>query len=137
MLPPNYTNNNIQSIAHFQDTLFVAGAFTVCGTDSVFRLAKWVGGDSVTGCGSPMGVEEGMIEELFSLYPNPSTDEVTIKVNGQLFRGAYRITDALGRMVAEDFTTGSIDVSVLPLGAYVITVALKATGPHSLRLLRQ
>ncbi len=136
MLPPNYTNNNIQSIAHFQDTLFVAGAFTLCGPDSVFRLAKWVGGDSVTGCGSPMSVEEGVIEEVFSLYPNPSTDLVTIKLNGQLYRGNYRITDALGRMVVGDFTTGSVDVSVLPPGAYVITVTLKASAPHSLRLLR-
>ncbi len=83
-----------------------------------------------------MSVEEGVIEEVFSLYPNPSTDLVTIKLNGQLYRGNYRITDALGRMVVGDFTTGSVDVSVLPPGAYVITVTLKASAPHSLRLLR-
>jgi len=137
MLPPNYTNNRIQSLTHCQDTLYVAGAFTLCGADSVFRLAKWVGADSVTGCGSPMSVEEGVIEELFSLYPNPTTNLVTIKVNGQLYLGNYRITDALGRMIVEGLSTGSMDVSILPPGAYVVTVVPKATGPRSARLLRQ
>jgi hypothetical protein len=137
MLPPNYTNNVLQSIRYFQDSLFIGGGFTVCGVDSVFRLAKWVGGDSVTGCGSPMSVEEEAIEDLYSLYPNPATDRVAIKVNGQPYRGNYRITDALGRTIMEGFSAGSVHVSVLPPGAYVVTVLPKTTEPRSIRLLRQ
>ncbi len=58
----------------------------------------------------------------WSVYPNPATDRIDVEVSAQASIGRIRITDLAGRMVAESRHAGSIDVSDLLAGVYILSV---------------
>lgn len=57
MAPEGYWNlGGPQACVNYKDTLVVGGSFTVAGTDSVFRIAKWVGGNHTDTCSGTVGI---------------------------------------------------------------------------------
>ncbi|MFP9114201.1 T9SS type A sorting domain-containing protein [Flavobacterium sp. RHBU_3] len=62
-------------------------------------------------------------DKVFSLYPNPASDRVILKLNGAEV-AQVKITDVLGKTLYSDsvLDNGSINVSQLPAGIYMVTV---------------
>lgn len=60
-----------------------------------------------------------------TLFPNPASNVLTLDLGGLTGRTEYTLHDATGRMVSSDVITaerGTIDVSALTNGAYVMTL---------------
>ena len=54
----NGFDNGIIDIAKANDTIFIGGGFWSYNTDSVLRVAKWIGGNFVDTCASSVGIGE-------------------------------------------------------------------------------
>lgn len=96
---------------------------------------------SITNPAACLGVEE-FVESNFSIYPNPMTNELVIKLNNNFSeKTAIRILDASGRVVnvqklpAEKGTT-VIPVSQLANGIYILEIATPQ-GVYTKKLIKQ
>ena len=69
------------------------------------------------GCGVTSATEH-LCDTHIALYPNPATTSLTI--NGIEAQASFTIVDIYGRVVAAGITAGSIDISPLPSGTYVL-----------------
>lgn len=112
------------------------GDYTVCLTAYLGQNC-----DSVTTCKTVTIAELGLNTTVFNsaivLYPNPTTDLVTIK--GALTNGTYEIVDVLGNKVQQgnlktDKTT--VQVQALKTGVYFIFIQ-SAEGKQQLRLVKK
>ncbi|MFA5648092.1 MAG: GEVED domain-containing protein [Bacteroidales bacterium] len=64
-------------------------------------------------------------KDLYSVYPNPANDHITVSLNGIEGEISVRIYDLQGRLVKQDVLTNSstrLDVSNLSKGVYIISV---------------
>jgi hypothetical protein len=118
-------NNNISAITVHQGELYMGGAFTTINSDTVLRVAKWVGGDFVEVCGTLTGVEDIEEEtEVLSIHPNPTTGPLSITSSRPLLTVA--VVDMLGRVLlserGESPNSKTIDLAHLPAGIYVVHV---------------
>lgn len=71
------------------------------------------------------GIVENQLHANFSVYPNPSSDLITIKVNAELLSSIYRITDQLGiTVLTGKLTTVNtiININELTVGLYLLQV---------------
>ena len=71
------------------------------------------------------GIVENQLRANFSVYPNPSSDLITIKVNAELLSSTYRITDQLGiTVLTGKLTTVNtiININELTVGLYLLQV---------------
>jgi len=65
-----------------------------------------------------------------SLYPNPTAGQLTLEVAPALEGAAFRIVNALGQSVRTgQLRNGSLDVSSLPGGLYLLAVPAQADQP--------
>ena len=100
-------NNNISAIEVHQGELYIGGAFTTINDDTIYRVAKWVGGDFVDQCGTLSSIEDNEAEPAqLTISPNPTTSTTTITWKGQT-HGNYQLQlfDAQGRHVAPPVTS--------------------------------
>ncbi|MFA6058434.1 MAG: T9SS type A sorting domain-containing protein [Taibaiella sp.] len=61
----------------------------------------------------------------FTIYPNPATDQITVKVNSDLLSSAYTITDQSGRVVLKGIlkqANENIDIVGLTKGVYIFSI---------------
>ncbi len=79
----------------------------------------------------PLATENVDVKKTYQVYPNPSTDFVTIKFN-ENYQGNLVVLDALGRQVRkiENLNTDfiSVDVSMLDSGIYFIQFMSKSSS---------
>lgn len=86
------------------------------------------------GCGIPDTITVGIPNQSFQtnnfmIYPNPAGDIIHIAIEQNLSVDAIRIYNQLGQMimVQEEFS-GSVDISTLPQGLYIVEVISNATS---------
>jgi hypothetical protein len=98
--PPGTFPNTIIALGSYRDTLYIGGGFRHVGGDSSMAyVAKWTGGDYVEGCGNTTGIENQSVEEIkMSVYPNPSSDQLTISL-GTDEKGDLSIIDITGKII--------------------------------------
>jgi hypothetical protein len=75
-----------------------------------------------------------IIAPIFSIYPNPARDFITLQCNAELIGEEYRIYDAAGKMVMKGRVTSTsamIDLKNLSAGEYVLSA-----GMTSVRLVK-
>jgi photosystem II stability/assembly factor-like uncharacterized protein len=86
------------------------------------------------GGGFPVGVNEiNLPSEKLKIYPNPSSDQITIKTSGLVNNGYLAIIDLNGKEVLKQtiFNPSTcFDISTLPCGVYFI----KAIGEKSVQV---
>lgn len=73
---------------------------------------------------SVLGLNEFFINTMFKIYPNPSKDFITIKINSELINSDYKIIDQLGRLVLKGTIIQNeqiIDISNLEKGVYIFS----------------
>lgn len=127
--PPSYA---INSMAFFQDTLFVGGSILTLGVDTLYNTGKWVYGDHVEGCGFGVGlVDDGPFTEGPPLVvcPNPAHDLVSFRSHGELVDvGVAVLYDAIGRVPRTvKIVNGQCPLSGLASGCFSVHL-FSATG---------
>lgn len=112
-----------RDVAFFQDTMYMVGGFWTIDGDSIYRIAKWLGGDYVDEC-AYVGIDSP--EPLkFSVYPNPTSGMVTITSEYNL--DEIMVSDATGKLVyLSKGNNGTklltLDLSALQSGIYFVTI---------------
>lgn len=94
-------NNSLTAIEVHQGELYIGGGFTIINDDTIYRVAKWVGGDFVDQCGTLSSIEDNEAEPAqLTVFPNPTATTLTITWP-QLTSGTphLRMYDAQGRQV--------------------------------------
>lgn len=104
-------------------------------TANAYSLTK----EMIFNVSEPSVINEISNPSLFSIFPNPVTDVLNVRLNNLLSKDApYFIYNTTGRLIATGLLTGSeqtIDVGFLPSGQYIFTLK-NGTEQSSLILLK-
>lgn len=68
----------------------------------------------------PLAVDDIELNESLALYPNPSSSQLNIEVDGNII--STTVVDARGNVLEVSLTSNTIDVSALANGVYVLQV---------------
>jgi len=69
-------DNQVEAIAVWNDSLYIAGGFKYIDGDTMNYIAKWTG---TLGSCSTIGINESQLNAALNIYPNPSTNQITIE----------------------------------------------------------
>ncbi len=113
-----FTGGNFQNTSDFDPTS-VTYNLNSAGISDAF-LAKYNGSQS------PNGISKSITDELFSIYPNPATNQLFIQTNGTAI-SEVNIYNTTGSLVSQTKQpqTKSIDISQLANGVYIAEVKTK------------
>ena len=73
---------------------------------------------------SNLGLNEFFINTMFKIYPNPSKDFISVKINSELINSDYKIIDQLGRLMLKGkiiLNEQIIDINNLEKGVYIFS----------------
>ncbi len=91
--------------------------YTVSVTESSIAQAF---GNITAASGDQLGFEEAT---TFGVYPNPATNNITVRLNSRSLGISYRIVNTIGQAVKQgDLTTETVNVSGLQSGLYLLEV---------------
>jgi hypothetical protein len=87
------------AVGFYNDTLYMSGGFWTIDGDSIYRIAKWLGGDNVANCATYSVEDENL--NFIKIYPNPAENYITIVIDDWelLGAGSYAIYNLLGEQV--------------------------------------
>ncbi len=88
-------------------------------------------------CGAPLGIVENQLENLISVFPNPTNDFITIENNNDQLSSTYVILNSLGQQILSGQLSGEttiVDIGGLSSGFYLLLVG---EGKHSYKLLKR
>jgi len=113
----------LYALAVYDSALVIGGSFAALDGDTMNYVAKWIGGDYVDTCSTPVGVSEINSNDLnFSLSPNPASTQINL-YSDQLIT-QVKIINLLGQQVYSSsfhhHKQITIDVAVLPAGVYIV-----------------
>jgi hypothetical protein len=88
------------------------------GNQDLVDYVNWV----ISGKGTPpVTMEQNCVSAAIRCYPNPACHTLTVSLNGSPDDALrYTLFDIRGKMVLLGELTGTIDVSALPRGAYIL-----------------
>lgn len=88
----------------------------------------------------PLALSEPSMPVTFSLYPNPSTNSLTINFGKQITNGRIKLINLMGQTILEktdiNGTSLSVDISSQPKGMYFVEVC-NGTTTERLKLLKE
>jgi len=76
---------------------------------------------------SPNLTPESLVENDFTIFPNPATDKITIKSTSELILGNLLICNELGEIVKEQQISGDCEIDISGLDSGVYFVKIKTT----------
>lgn len=91
---------------------------------------------TVTGEDAEMGTVE-LNSNSVSVYPNPATDVMNIKMNNGETAQSISVTNLTGQNVMTSKATNSINVSFLPAGVYVVKVVDSKGVTHMTKVVKK
>jgi hypothetical protein len=111
----------------FTITTDANGEVWVCiGTDSGFEATTTLYYNQITlTFNNILGLDDFILTKGMTIYPNPASDIISVKINPLLLGQTYKITDQIGRLVLTDKLKSeitSINISELPFGIYFFTI---------------
>ena len=108
---------------------------SICEVQSICEYLLSPGGmvtiwNNSTGCMSEEEVKgacgtgiDDILEQAFTIYPNPATDNISIRSNANFSIEKVVIYDQMGReAMVPDHSQGAIDISTLSNGIYIIGI---------------
>lgn len=131
-VPPTGTQNyKSTSIAHFQNKIYMGGAFYDIGNDTVQGLAV-LNTDSTNCAINLTNIKSHSLNEDFIISPNPFSDNITIKISNKfiLSETKYTITNNLGQillMFYPDSFYQVLNLSSFSSSMYYLTIQNKST----------
>lgn len=72
-------------------------------------------------CSDPLGLTDDFLNDMISVYPNPASTEITIRISGNEIV-EYTIRDLLGQVLLKSQNQKRINISSLKNGVYVIVI---------------
>jgi hypothetical protein len=119
----------VTAFAWRSDTLHVGGSFTTIDGLPYNRSAKWLGGNFVSACGNTSDVFEFSEQPSFTLYPNPTSDQVTVNASSAN-PVTYCIYNTLGQKMEEGKFSNSTVIGVhrFPKGVYFFKFHIETTA---------
>ena len=78
-------------------------------------------------CDMPYGVEDNIVSNEVSVYPNPASEVVNILNNNKLSINSVEIIDLIGRTVLLSEKAENINISELPEGQYFVRITGETT----------
>lgn len=104
-------SNTSHSIALYNDTIYLASGRVVNG-DSTNTVVKWVSGAMQGSVCSEVSVAEMEAGNVFSLFPNPARNSVTLSSHSSRST-SFTVFDALGRMMEQGSARPNEQVKLL------------------------
>ena len=81
--------------------------------------------------------DEVFVENTIMVYPNPSSDKIFIKNNGNFTLTNVKVFNLLGSLVRQTNVTEEIDIARLPNGIYMILIATDTGNVFTKRIIKQ
>ena len=113
-------------ICAFRSDLIVASGFTYINSDTIYGIAKWIGGNYVDTCGNTTSISELLIDQELVVYPNPADDVVTFGGLNAAETNTLEIINMHGQImhtISGKFSEYIFNVRTLPEGLYAIRVS--------------
>ena len=120
----NFADGNTSSIANPSHTYTTSGTYTITLIASNCIFSHTITKTIQIGA---LSINENSVGN-FEFYPNPSTNQITIKVDNELLGSVYTIYDTIGKSVLNGKISSElnvIDLGNLSNGVYIIEVASK------------
>jgi PKD repeat protein len=120
----NFGDGNTSSIANPSHTYTTSGTYTITLIASNCTFSNTITKTIQIGA---LSINENAVGN-FKFYPNPTTNQITIKVDNQLLGSVYTIYDTIGKSVINGEISSElnvIDLGNLSNGVYIIEVASK------------
>lgn len=112
--PDNWNNQDGLGFAITNWPLGLAGQWNdVFATDELYYVIEFSGNAEM---------KENDQEKLFSLFPNPATNEINVEISGSE-AAVIQITDIMGHTLLTTKDQGKINISTLPAGVYQVSVS--------------
>ena len=126
-------DNGLSDVAVYNNELYISGGFWTIDGDTVNRFAKWIGGNFVDTCGSIVGINEFQQTNSLTLYPNPTNNNITIKLNEEFYHKdiSIEIYDIIGQLSYSNIFKKhgnnhlTINVTHLPKGIYLVKLQME------------
>jgi PKD repeat protein len=118
----NFGDGNTSSIASPSHTYTSSGTYTITLIASNCIFSHTITKTIQVGA---LSINENAVGN-FEFYPNPTTNQITIKVDNQLLGSVYTIYDTIGKSVLNGKISSelnAIDLGNLSNGVYIIEVA--------------
>ena len=118
----NFGDGNTSSIANPSHTYTTSGTYTITLIASNCIFSHTITKTIQIGA---LSINENSVGN-FEFYPNPTTNQITIKVDNQLLGSVYTIYDTIGKSVLNGKISSElnvIDLGNLSNGVYIIEVA--------------
>jgi PKD repeat protein len=118
----NFGDGNTSSIANPSHTYTTSGTYTITLIASNCTFSNTITKTIQIGA---LSINENAVGN-FKFYPNPTTNQITIKVDNQLLGSVYTIYDTIGKSVLNGKINSElhvIDLGNLSNGVYIIEVA--------------
>jgi PKD repeat protein len=118
----NFGDGNTSSIANPSHTYTTSGTYTITLIASNCTFSNTITKTIQIGA---LSINENAVGN-FKFYPNPTTNQITIKVDNQLLGSVYTIYDTVGKSVLNGKISSElnvIDLGNLSNGVYIIEVA--------------
>jgi PKD repeat protein len=118
----NFGDGNTSSIANPSHTYTSSGTYTITLIASNCIFSHTITKTIQVGA---LSINENAVGN-FEFYPNPTTNQITIKVDNQLLGSVYTIYDTIGKSVLNGKISSElnvIDLGNLSNGVYIIEVA--------------
>jgi len=129
--PLSYTHESYQWISQTSGMVFSFGinTFTLNGTTNVSKVVSYL----VPGALSTSDLTINKTD--ISIYPNPSSDEITLQSDGNIKK--VSITSLDGKSVLKTENNKNIDISKLPKGVYILQGELQSGQTVSKKIIKK
>jgi hypothetical protein len=120
-------DNSATAVGMYHDTLYLGGGFwSINGDTSLRKIVRWIGGDNLTQCGNPVGINDVFKDDFsFSIYPNPANDQLHLSFESPQQKTIATIANMIGEQLvikSVDSTDMVINISALPSGIYFLGI---------------
>ena len=125
----------IELTGYQNDTMFAFYAFSdfAASTDIDFFIDNF----SISATSTPLGVDDNLSLRLFSYFPNPVNDQLTIKAQKNV--DSITVFNMLGQVVLRQTPNGletMVDMADMQTGAYFVQVSI-ANSIETIRILKK
>lgn len=93
-------------------------------------------GNFLFGASCFLSVNDNILSQL-SLYPNPSSDIITIGTPSSVDIKSTTLYNLLGKVVLESTNSNEVNLSELPSGVYILTITTDGNGSISKKVIRK
>ncbi len=128
---------NNSGVLQWQKCIYLTKAFSIIQTNdlgyALVGLAGGAGGTdfAIVKLGASTDIEETRSNDLFNLYPNPTTTQLNIEIDESLTGAQLNIYDVTGSLIQTgklEIRNSQFEIRNLPSGVYIAEIKTKDTS---------